>query len=71
MSASHNPGGPENDWGIKVFSITHCGEAFESITSGLWELFANVNTTIHHRHCFNQLTEHSINQTQLVVPTQR
>lgn len=43
MSASHNPGGPEEDWGIK-FNYSSGEPAPERITDAIYDFTKNIST---------------------------
>lgn len=42
MTASHNPGGPENDFGIK-FNCENGGPAPDSVTNKIYQLTTSIN----------------------------
>lgn len=42
LTASHNPGGPDNDYGIK-YNLAHGGPAPESVTNKIYEASKNIS----------------------------
>ncbi len=41
LTASHNPGGPENDFGIK-FNISNGGPAPEEVTNSIYKITEDI-----------------------------
>ena len=49
LSASHNPGGPDGDFGIK-YNIGNGGPAPEKITEAIFRQASSLDFVPHHRH---------------------